>query len=180
MFRMITALTAAVIALGITPSHAATAWFMDGKCKASYLKRGTPSDDLTLEEGEPISCKKLSVIALKNGRKVVQFVTGTGVLAFSGTEFDTTTNKKMLVVPIDRIHPVRDLGTEPAEIMRRSAQGEGVLEGAEGYCFFQTKKIETSKEMSCVAMHEIGNKKVVFKVQMDIRKAVKEANFPDL
>jgi len=174
------ALAASFIVLAAAPSQAATAWFLEGKCKESYSKRGAPTDDLTQEDGDPISCKMLSVMALKNGRKLVQFVTGTGVLGFSGPEFDTTTNKKMLIVPIDRIIPVRDLGTDPSEIMRRSSQGEGVLDGAEGFCMFSTKRIETSKQMTCVTKHERGNRKVVYKVQMDIRKAEKKTDFPDL
>jgi len=179
--RVTTLLLGAVfVAASATSSSAATAWFLDGKCKESYLKRGTPTDDLTQEAGDPISCKKLSVIALKNGRKIVQFVTGTGVLGFAGSEFDTTTNKAMLIIPIDRILPVRDLGTEATEIMRRSSQGEGVLDGAEGFCMFDSKRIEKAKQMTCISMHERGNKKVVYRMMMDIRKATKDANFPDL
>jgi len=177
---ILTLLAAAFSVLAAAPSQAATAWFIDGKCKQSYLKRGTPSDDLTQEEGDPISCNKVSIMALKNGRKLVQFVTGTGVLGFSGWEFDTTTNKTMLIVPVDRIMPVRDLGTETSEIMRRSAQGEGVLNGAEGFCMFDTKRIEAAKQMTCVSKHEVGNKKVVYKIEMDIRKVKKEPNFPDI
>jgi len=163
-----------------TPSHAATAWFIDGRCKQSYLKRGTPTDDLSKEAGDPISCDKVFMIALKNGRKLVQFSTGTGVLGFAGSEFDAKTNKTMLIMPIDRILPVRDLGKDAAEIVQRGSRGEGALNGAEGFCFFDKKQLDKITGMSCVSMHQQGDRKVVYKIEMDVTRVKREDNFPDL
>jgi|1186.fasta_scaffold158393_2 hypothetical protein len=91
-------------------------------------------------------------------------------LGFAGGSLDRKTNPKLLIMPLDRIYPVRDLGTDPAEIYRRSASGEGVLQGAEGFCFFDSHQLPAAKSVSCVAKHESGNDKIIYRVEMELMR----------
>ena len=181
---MIAAASAAVLALsptafaqqtGISRSaNAMTVWFFEGRCFKSYLKWGTPNDDLRKEAGDPITCEKAVLGQLPNGRVLMQFVTERGVLGFSGGGIDRETNPTMSILPVDRILPIRDYGQDTNEILKRSARGEGALNGAEGFCFFQSKDIDSSTQLSCTSKWEQGNKKVVYKVLMNITKASKK------
>jgi hypothetical protein len=155
-----------------------TMWFFEGNCHDSRVKWGTISDDMTKETGDPIHCNKAVLIELANGRKLMQFVTGLGVLGFSGREIDKVTNDKMSFIPIDTIHPIRDLGTKSDEIYDRSSKGEGMLRGVEGFCFFQAKDIKSSDSVSCVSKYENGNKKAVYSVQMKVSKVSKKLILP--
>jgi hypothetical protein len=154
-------------------------WFFDGKCYNSRLKIGTPEDDMTKDAGDPISCKVAVLMELDNGRKLVQFVTGTGPLGFSGNEIDKVTNDKMAILPINRILPVRDMGTDPKEIYRRSSRGEGILDGAEGFCFFGAKDIKSSDGISCISKYEKGHKKMVYSISMKVTHVEKKFFIPD-
>ena len=74
-------------------------WMFEGICQNSYVKRGTTSDDMTRFSGEPISCNQAVFMALPNGRKVINFLTGggTGPLGFSGEFLDRKSNPKGLL-----------------------------------------------------------------------------------
>jgi hypothetical protein len=39
--------------------------------------------------------------------------------------------------------------------------GEGVLQGAEGFCFFDSHQLPAAKSLSCVAKHEDGSNKSI-------------------
>lgn len=93
---------------------------------------------------------------LKNGRKLMQFVTGLGVLGFAGAVLDRT-NPTMTLLPIDRLHPIRDIGTSSDEQLARASTGEGALDGAEGSCFFEAKDLMAVKAIACVSKYENGN-----------------------
>src|SRR5687768_4996153 len=136
--REMRSLVAVFVALAVpVEASAATAWIYNGPCKDGSLKRGKTTDDLRSVGGETISCNQAILMELKNGRKLIHFNTKDGTpLGFAGPIFDTKTNPKILIVPLDRIYPVRDFGKDPKEIMRRTGAGEGVLDGAKGFCFF--------------------------------------------
>jgi len=159
-------------------ANAMTMWEFDGRCFESYSKGGTPYDDLTKKAGDTITCEAAVLMELPNGRLLMQFVTGRGVLGFSGGGIDKETDPTMAILPIDRILPVRDFGTNPDEIYRRSARGEGILNGAEGFCMFQSKDIQNSKELSCASKWEQGKRKVVYKVVMSVKSTKKSFFMP--
>lgn len=159
-------------------AKADTMWFFEGECHDSRVKWGTPVDDMSKEPGDPIHCDKAVLMELANGRKLMQFVTGLGVLGFSGREIDKVTNDKMAFIPIDTIHTIRDLGTKSGEIYDRSSKGEGMLRGVEGFCFFQAKDIKSSDSVSCVSKYEHDNKKAVYSVQMKVNKVSKKLLLP--
>ncbi|HKH82568.1 MAG TPA: hypothetical protein VKA25_02665 [Gemmatimonadales bacterium] len=147
---------------------AATAWIFNGPCKDGSLKRGQPTDDLRAITGETISCNQAILMELKNGRKLIHFNTQNGTpLGFAGTVLDTKTNPKLMIFPLDRIYPVRDLGQRPDDIYQRSRSGEGVLDGAQGFCFFNSHTLNEVTGLSCTAMHQIGDRKVVYRVGID-------------
>lgn len=115
-------------------ASAATAWLFDGQCYNSHVKWGTLDEDLTKEAGDPIHCDKAVLIELRNGRKLINFTTGRGVLGFAGPGIDRQVNPTMAVLPIDRIYPIRDIqGMSRNEVVAGGAKREGALEGAEGF-----------------------------------------------
>ena len=162
------------------PASAATIWMFDGNCVNSRLKIGLPADDLTMQPGDPISCKSANLMELQYGRVLVNFVTGTGVLGFAGSGFDSRTNPKLLLASVDRIHPVRDFGSDAKEILRRSGNGEGVLNDAEGVCIFEPKNLAKVTSFVCVGNHvEPTGLRRVYTVEMRVKKVTKNTNFPD-
>jgi hypothetical protein len=161
-------------------ANAATAWFFDGQCYDSRVKWGTMDEDLGTESGDPIHCDKAVLLVLKNGRNLVNFSTGRGVLGFAGGGIDRQSHPTITLLPVDRIYPIRDLqGMTSKEAIESGANREGALDGAEGFCFFGTKQFETSKELSCVSKYEVGNKKTVYSIKMKVRKVTKNANFSE-
>ena len=106
---------------------------------------------MTRFAGEPISCNQAVFMSLPNGRKVINFLKGggTGLLGFSGELLDQKNNPKLLALPVDRIYPIRDLGATPEEICRRGSAGEGVLDHAQGFCFFSSHDLVDTDELSC-------------------------------
>lgn len=128
------------------------------QCYDSRVKWGTLDEDLTKESGDPIHCNMAILLEFRNGRKLISFLTGRGLLGFAGEGIDRETD--MTTFPIDRIHPIRDVkGMSSDEIIASEARGEGALEGAEGVCMFETKEFKTSKGLSCVSKYESDNKK---------------------
>ena len=110
---------------------------------------------------------------LQNGRKLISFVRNdsnehrTPLGLGGGPALDRGKNAKLLMMPLDRIYPIQDLGTNPAEVGRRAASGEGTLDGADGYCFFSSHDILAAKELSCVARHQHMGKTILFNVRME-------------
>jgi hypothetical protein len=153
-------------------------WFFQGLCEDSYLWKGAPMEDMTNSPGDAISCKRAFLMEVPNGRNLMSFVTGASGTRFAGGALDPKTNPKLLIMPIDRIHPARDLGTIPSEIYRRAASGEGALDGAEGFCFFSSHKLAATEELSCVAKHTSGNNKTVYRIKMEIKKVDKRTHRP--
>ena len=104
-------------------------WFFKGSCHDSRVKRGNSTTDLTLEAGDPIHCDLAILSFLKNGRILLQFHTGIGILGFAGPVFDRKSNPNVANIPIDRIYPIRDLGMKSPEILDRSELGTVTLCG---------------------------------------------------
>ena len=163
----------------VLPAQAATAYFFSGTCRDSRVKIGKLEDDLAKEPGDPIHCDVAVLLELKNGRKLMQFVTGIGALGFSGATLDQNTNPNMVILPVDRLYPVRDLGTTAEEQLKRSSQAEGAIDDVEGYCFFQPKKLARVTSLSCVTKYEKRGIKTVHSIKMDVRKVTRKTNFPD-
>ena len=72
---------------------------------------------------------------------------------------------------MDRIYPIRDLGATPEEIWRRGSAGEGVLDHAEGFCFFSSHNLVDTDELSCGVGQVTGNKKIVYNMTMKVATA---------
>jgi len=151
-----------------------TIWFFEGRCSESFSKLGSPKDDLGKKVGEPISCEKAVLADLPNGRVMMQFVTQHGVLGFAGAGINKDIHPKMAILIVDKILPAADFGSDINEIIRRSATREGVLNGAEGFCFIPEKDIIGSMSVSCTGKWEQGDKKVVYKITMDVTKPIKK------
>jgi len=128
---------------------------------------------MTRFAGEPISCNQAVFMTLPNGRKMINFLTGGGTipLGFSGEFLDRKSDPKLLTFPVDRIYPIRDLGTTPEEIWRRGSTGEGVLDHAEGFCFFSSHDLVDTDELSCGVGQVSGNKKITYYMMMKVARA---------
>lgn len=150
------------------PSAPESIFTFKGTCLDSKIKWGLIEEDLTAAPGDPVSCDAAIFMSLPNGRRMMQFVTGRGLLGFAGSELARDESDGSLMLSIDRIHPIRDLGNDPDEIYRRGRSGEGVLEGAEGVCIFSADDIKSSTYVACIGKHEAGNKKTVFTVRMNV------------
>ena len=169
----------------ITPlsglAEAAPAWFFKGQCKDSRVKRGDVSDDLRVQSGDPIHCDVAVLMILRNGRILLQFHTGTGVLGFAGPLLDRQTNKNNVAgIPVDKIYPIRDLGMTPQEIFKNSTRSEGVLDqGVEGICLLNNKDLKLVRNISCISKYEMDNKKTVYRVDINVTN-VDKVNIPGL
>jgi hypothetical protein len=163
-----------------TSASAATAYFFKGQCHDSRVKVGTLDADLRVEAGDPIHCETAVLIELKNGRKLMQFLTGLGVLGFAGGTLDRSTNPTLTLLPIDRLYPIRDLGTSSDEQFETASKGEGALDGAEGFCFFEPKDLARVRSLSCVSKYVHGDIRTVHSIQMNVRKVDKTIKFPDV
>jgi hypothetical protein len=156
---------------------AATAWFFQGQCYDARVKWGTLDEDLRDEQGDPIHCLRAVLLELRNGRKLVNFITGRGILGFAGSGIDRETNPSLSIIPLDRIYPILDVeGMNSREAIEQSSKSG--LDGAEGFCFFD-KEIGHTSELSCVSKYESSNKKTVYSIKMKVQSVTKKANFPE-
>jgi hypothetical protein len=163
---------------GNSSAEAAPTWFFKGKCEESRVKRGSVSEDLRPQLGDRINCEVAVFAKLKNGRAMIQFVTGTGVLGFAGSSIEETADGKSL--QIDRLYPIRDLGIKYDQVLRNSTSGEGVLsEGIEGVCVFLGPKFETVRTIICTAKHEVADHREVYSVTMNVIRGTRR-DLPDL
>lgn len=177
---LVTAATAMMLNAACSAANAAPMMLYTGACKPplSYTKRGKPTDDLRVQKPVPITCTMANFAVFQNGRRILTFVDGDNVLSFSGSEFVRITDKGWTMLKVDRIQPPLDnKGLTADQILERKARGEGVLDGAEGYCLFDNFEVDKAKQLSCVAQHERGDEKVVFGVVFDVA-ASKLTNVP--
>jgi len=152
-----------------SPAAAAIGWFFKGQCYDSYLKSGSTNADLRDFPPDVIRCEVAVLTELKNGRKLMNFVSGRGVLGFSGSVIGPLPNRNTLGIPIDRIYPIRDLGMDASEILKRASEGEGALKNADGFCFFEPGvNLAKTKNLSCISKFEDEKRKIVYRVLMKV------------
>ena len=155
-----------------TPTEAQT-WFFTGKCEDSRVKRGSLSEDPRIQVGDKINCDIAIVSILTDGRLLVQFRTGLGVLGFAGAVLDETTYDTPSI-PIETIYPIRDLGMSKEEILQNSLQREGALtDGVEGICLLGSENFKSMRKMTCTAKHEVAEHGSVYSITINITRGAR-------
>ena len=144
----------AVIAMG-GPAAADTTLYK-AACPDSSLKRGPSGSDLTDQAGIPIVCQGVMLSDLGGNRQMVQFITpDQSVLGFGGDELDFKSDPKFITLPLKRLYLPSRIKTGAPE----------TVDGVEGFCFLDGRKVEALKGVICVAQVVLGNEHVVYQVE---------------
>ena len=134
-------------------------WSLNGHCKeGSHVKRGSPYIDMHNIRGAAIDCDLATITEMDNGRKLIQFVKLHGrVLSpgFAGSEFKYTEGHYSLVV--DRLYPERAVAGKVTAVPAN-----------DGYCFFSDSDFSKLTEISCVAVTENSNTKIIYRIVFQI------------